>query len=186
MAFTRIATRSIPYTTAMDMKATVTPLRPWMAAALLMLGGSAAAVDSPLQDCRPLDMATGDPLDLTAYQGQVLYLDFWASWCPPCRASFPFMNKLHQELAGDGLAILAISVDETEADARSFLDKVPAEFPLALDTTGRCPEAFAVPGMPSSYVIGRDGSVLYRHTGFKPSDAAGLRQRIVETLGHPE
>jgi len=157
-----------------------------IAVAAFLLTSAAAGASAPLADCHPVTLEKGETLDLTTYRGHLLYLDFWASWCPPCRESFPFMNSLHKQLTADGLAILAVSLDENPTDARAFLDQVPADFPIAIDTSGKCPELFGVEGMPTSYLIGRDGSILYRHTGFKSSDAAALRERILKALDHAE
>jgi len=162
------------------------PARLFVMAAFLLTSATTAGASTPLAGCHPVSLEKGETLDLTTYRGHLLYLDFWASWCPPCRQSFPFMNSLHKQLTADGLAILAVSLDENPTDARAFLEQVPAGFPIAIDTSGKCPELFGVEGMPTSYLIGRDGSILYRHTGFKPSDAAELRERIVKTLDHPE
>jgi thiol-disulfide isomerase/thioredoxin len=149
--------------------------------ALTVVTGPASAAD-PIADCRPVDMATGQPLDLTAFRGQVLYVDFWASWCVPCRKTFPFMNALHEDLADAGLHILAISLDDNREDAQGFLDKFPADFQVALDSTSTCPVAFQVLGMPSSYVVGRDGGILHTHMGFQESDADELRALVSEAL----
>ena len=162
------------------------PARVFVVAAFLLTSATTAGASTPIADCHPVSLSKGDTLDLTDYRGHLLYLDFWASWCPPCRESFPFMNSLHKQLKADGLAILAVSLDENPADARAFLEQVPADFPIAIDTSGKCPGLFGVVGMPTSYLIGRDGSILYRHTGFKSSDATELRERIVNTLDHPE
>jgi len=112
-------------------------------------------------------------VSLAEYRGQVVYLDFWASWCGPCRESFPFMNELQRDLAGRGLQILAISVDKTAEDARRFLARYPAQFTVALDTGAACPAAFQLQGMPSSYIIDKSGAVRAVHAGFRNHDRVG-------------
>lgn len=133
--------------------------------------------------CVAASLDGGNNLDLSDYKGQVVYLDFWASWCAPCRESFPFMNELNRELGGKGLRIIAVSVDKTEADARRFLSRYPAEFTTVLDTSGACPAAFRVQGMPSSYLIGRDGNVRSTVVGFHDSERADIRRAALEALG---
>ena len=115
-------------------------------------------------------------------KGKPVLLDFWASWCGPCRESFPFMNELQSALAGKGLHILAVSVDKTAEEARGFLARYPAKFATALDTAGACPAAFRVEGMPSSYIIGRDGVVRAVHVGFRGGDKAEIRRQLDEAL----
>jgi thiol-disulfide isomerase/thioredoxin len=117
------------------------------------------------------------------YKGKVVYLDFWASWCPPCRESFPFMNELQRELAGKGLQILAVSVDKTPEDARRFLARYPAQFTVALDAAAACPAAFKLQGMPSSYIIDKGGAVRAIHVGFRNRDRAEIRQQLLDILG---
>ena len=119
---------------------------------------------------------------LADYRGKVVYLDFWASWCAPCRESFPFMNELQRELADKGLHILAVSVDKTADEARRFLVRYPAQFATALDAPGACPAAYRLEGMPSSYVIGRDGIVRAVHIGFRSGDKAEIRRQVIEAL----
>ena len=114
---------------------------------------------------------------------RTVYLDFWASWCGPCRESFPFMNELQRDLAGRGLQILAISVDKTAEDARRFLARYPAQFTVALDTGAACPAAFQLQGMPSSYIIDKSGAVRAVHAGFRNRDRAEIRQQLLELLG---
>ena len=119
---------------------------------------------------------------LADYRGKVVYLDFWASWCAPCRESFPFMNELQRELAGKGLQILAVSVDKTADEARRFLARYPAQFATALDAAAACPAAYRLEGMPSSYVIGRDGTVRAMHVGFRDRDKTEIRRQLIEAL----
>jgi cytochrome c biogenesis protein CcmG, thiol:disulfide interchange protein DsbE len=119
-----------------------------------------------------------DPVDLTALKGQVVYLDFWASWCAPCRESFPFMNHLQQTLAPQGLTVIAVNVDRNPADAEQFLRQHPAHFRVVFDSQGVLPEKFAVHGMPSSFVIDRNGIVQFRHEGFRLTDRDALEQQL--------
>jgi cytochrome c biogenesis protein CcmG, thiol:disulfide interchange protein DsbE len=119
-----------------------------------------------------------DPLDLAGLQGRVVYVDFWASWCVPCRESFPFMNHLQQELGPQGLTIIAVNVDRDHAAAERFLRAHPASFLIVFDPEGRLPEQFMVRGMPSSFVIDRKGQVQVRHEGFRLVDREALAQQV--------
>jgi thiol-disulfide isomerase/thioredoxin len=121
-------------------------------------------------------------VSLADYRGKVVYLDFWASWCAPCRESFPFMNELQRDLAGKGLQILAVSVDKTAEDARRFLARYPAQFTTALDAAAACPTAYRLEGMPSSYLIDRHGAVRAVHVGFRDGDRAQIRGKLAELL----
>lgn len=112
--------------------------------------------------------------EFSAHKGQWLYVDFWASWCGPCRDTFPFMNELQKEY-GDKLTILAISVDEDKTDADKFLKAFPATFPTYIDTKGVCPETFKVKGMPSSYLISPEGKIVFAKTGFKKKSPQQVR-----------
>lgn len=157
-------------------------------ATFLMLGMSQASAGdppvggvSPIKKCLPQSLGSETTFDWQQYKGKVLYIDFWASWCGPCRASFPFMNDLQKEFAGE-LVVLGLSVDASKADAESFLEKTPAEFSLAIDSEGVCPKEFAVKGMPSTYILGPNGELLYSHKGFRKSDKEKLREKVVEIL----
>ena len=119
-----------------------------------------------------------DPVDLAALKGQVVYLDFWASWCAPCLESFPFMNHLQQTLGSQGLTVVAVNVDRDRADAERFLRQNPAQFRVIFDPQGVLPERFSVHGMPSSFVIDRSGVVEIRHEGFRLTDRVWLEQQV--------
>ncbi len=119
-----------------------------------------------------------DLLDLAQFKGQVVYLDFWASWCAPCRESFPWMNRLQGELGHDGLVVIAVNVDRERADAGRFLREHPAQFRIVYDPDGLLPEKFGVLGMPTSFLIDRNGHVQSRHEGFLLRDRDVLRQQI--------
>ena len=136
---------------------------------------------SPIKQCAPVHLKDGEKIDFNAFKGKIVYVDFWASWCGPCRASFPFMNELNKEFADD-VVILGLSVDSSKEDADRFLAKTPADFNLAIDTEGVCPKEFVVKGMPSSYILGRNGDLLYSHTGFRKSDVKKIRAALIESV----
>ena len=137
----------------------------------------------PAPACSARLLDGGRAVSLAEYRGQVVYLDFWASWCGPCRESFPFMNELQRDLADRGLQILAVSVDKTAEDARRFLARYPAQFTVALDVAAACPSAFQLQGMPSSYIIDKGGAVRAVHAGFRNRDRAEIRQQLLDLLG---
>ena len=115
---------------------------------------------------------------LSQYRGKVVYLDFWASWCGPCKQSFPWMNSLQARYGAQGLQVLAINVDARRDDARKFLQSNPAAFTVAYDGQGQTPRLYDVKTMPSSYVIDRAGKLSVLHRGFAPEDTPGLEQAI--------
>ncbi len=122
--------------------------------------------------------AQGVPFDLARLRGQVVYLDFWASWCVPCRKSFPFMNDLVARHVSDGLAVVAVNVDGEAKDAAAFLARYPASFTVLYDSAGKAPTAWGVVGMPSSFLIDRHGAVRAAHVGFHDDSPAKLGAEI--------
>lgn len=101
---------------------------------------------------------------LEKYRGQPILIDFWASWCEPCRESFPWMNKIKAE--NPGLKVVAINLDEDRALAEAFLKANKANFKILFDPKGALAEKFKVGGMPSSYLIDRRGKIVKQHVGF--------------------
>ena len=122
------------------------------------------------------------PLSLNDFKGKVVYLDFWASWCGPCKKSFPWMNQLQEKYGARGLQVLAVNLDASEDDARQFLAKVPAHFAIAFDAQGQSARQYGVKGMPTSVLIGADGKVLATHTGFTDAGRAAIEQALVGAL----
>ncbi len=122
---------------------------------------------------------------LAQYRGQVVYVDFWASWCGPCRQSFPFMNQLQTEFGKQGLTVLAVNLDEEGSDAQSFLASHPAQFKVAGGANQECAAAFQVEAMPSSYLVDRAGKVRYIHHGFRAGDAELLHGLAATLLAEP-
>jgi len=151
-----------------------TPPAPTSSAARAAPGALAAllaalltAALAPLAATRAEDA----PIDLAPYAGKVVYVDFWASWCVPCRASFPWMNALQEELGEDGLVIVGVNTgDDPEAAAR-FLREVPAEFTLLTDEDGSIAKAYGLKGMPMAFIHDRDGTLVASHVGFNERTA---------------
>jgi thiol-disulfide isomerase/thioredoxin len=114
----------------------------------------------------PAIAPAADDFDAGAYKGKVVYLDFWASWCVPCRKSFPWLNELAAKYPDD-LVVVGINVDNERASADRFLAKYPAHFPLVFDPKGRIAGGYRLEGMPSSVILDRDGKVVHRHIGFR-------------------
>jgi thiol-disulfide isomerase/thioredoxin len=119
-----------------------------------------------------------DPIGLEALRGRVVYVDFWASWCVPCRQSFPWMDELQRSLGKDGLVVVAVNVDHERKDAERFLHEFSPAFRIAYDPEGVLAEQYHVRGMPTSYLIDRDGKVQLQHAGFRPRDRDELAGRI--------
>ena len=120
---------------------------------------------------------------LRDFRGKVVYLDFWASWCVPCRQSFPWMNDMQARYRDKGLAVLAINADFRAADAARFLQQVPAHFDIAYDPAGNVTRSYAVRAMPTSLLIDRDGRILDVHRGFSQEERVERERRIREALG---
>lgn len=121
-------------------------------------------------------------LDSIRARGEWTYLDFWASWCGPCKQSFPWMNEMHAKYGGKGLRIVAVSVDTRTADADRFLASNAANFTIAYDTSGDTPRRYAVKAMPTSLLIDPAGRVVLVHPGFKVEDRAALEDAIKNAL----
>lgn len=156
----------------------------------LLIAGSAAWLAAPtvhaveaggMAPALPLPASDGENV-LGGSQWRLVYLDFWASWCGPCRQSFPWMNELHDRRQAAGLRVVAINLDAKLADAQAFLKQQPARFALAFDAAGASAKAFGVKAMPSSYLLRPDRGVVMVHRGFRPEDRDDLERRIAAAL----
>ena len=121
-------------------------------------------------------------VELAKFKGKIVYVDFWASWCGPCKQSFPWMNEMHAKYAARGLEIIAINVDAKMADAERFLAASPAKFSIAFDPKGDTPRQFGVKAMPTSYLLDADGKITLVHSGFREADRAQLEAAFSAAL----
>jgi len=122
------------------------------------------ALICPLSWTAPASTTT---FDLTRHHGRVVIVDFWASWCKPCRQSIPWLNAMRARYGADGLEVIGVNVDANRDDADRFLREVPIEFEIVFDPHGELAKEFKVRGMPSSYVFDRTGKLIQTHLGFR-------------------
>jgi cytochrome c biogenesis protein CcmG/thiol:disulfide interchange protein DsbE len=128
--------------------------------------------------------AAGQPA-VPLYDGKAraTYIDFWASWCGPCRQSFPWMGRMQSKFGPRGLRIVAVNLDAQVADAQRFLAQLPAPFTVAFDSAAESARRFGIKAMPSSVLLGADGKVIAVHAGFRDEDVGPLEARIAAALG---
>ena len=148
------------------------------AALLLVLAGAAGAADGPA----PRAVVPAASFDLAAHAGKVVVLDFWASWCKPCRESMPWLSRLQRDHGAKGLQVVAVSVDADEADMRSRLDELDEGIVVVFDPEGALAQQYKLEGMPTSYLIDREGKARGSHLGFRAKDAAAREAEIVALL----
>ncbi|QFU75564.1 TlpA family protein disulfide reductase [Halioglobus maricola] len=162
-------------------------IRALLLALICCLGAPVSAAVKSGDEALPLSYPTlpldGSQTALADLRGKVVYLDFWASWCGPCRLSFPQLEALRQEFGPQGFEVLAVSVDEDVDDALEFLQQVPVSYPIVWDPQGESPASWGILGMPTAYLIGRDGVINRVHQGFRKGDGARLREEIIKLLG---
>ncbi len=126
--------------------------------------------------------AINGSVKLAELKGKVVYLDFWASWCEPCKKSFPWLRGIKQRYADKGFEVVAINLDKDRKRANTFLQTMNVNFLVAFDESGDSASKYKLKGMPGSYLIGRDGKLYASHIGFREKDKAKLEQAIKKLL----
>jgi cytochrome c biogenesis protein CcmG, thiol:disulfide interchange protein DsbE len=126
-------------------------------------------------------LARASDLDLSGYRGKVVYVDFWASWCAPCKQSFPWLDGLVREYRSQNFVVIGVNVDKDREKAERFLTDTPADFPILYDPMGELATAYKVAGMPSGILIDRTGHVRFQHAGFSEKQK-GLYEEQLQTL----
>jgi peroxiredoxin len=152
----------------------------------LLLAAIASAVEpgAPAPDFHLPRFDSGQSVGLADFRGKVVLVDFWASWCSPCRQSLPLYAKLRDNYAAADFAIIAIGLDEDVADGKAFLAEHPIAYTTLQNPQGDIAKAFDLKGMPSSYLLDRQGIVRARHVGFTPADIAALKKEIDALVAH--
>ena len=123
--------------------------------------------DPPAPDFTLTD-ANGQPVTLSDLRGQVIMINFWASWCGPCRQEMPLLEQIHQRYEPLGFTLLAVNVEENSADGQAFLQERPVSFPVLYDPQNGISKLYDVVAMPSTVLIDRQGNIRYLHHGYKP------------------
>jgi peroxiredoxin len=150
------------------------PLAAALPAANVGAGAPAAAFQLPA--------AAGDPVSLAGLKGQVVLINFWASWCGPCRQEMPVLDQLYRRYKGAGFTLLGVNVEPKSVDALGFLKATPVSFPILFDTQSKVSNLYEVSGMPSTVIVDRKGNVRYVHHGYKPGDESEYQDQIRSLL----
>jgi len=126
----------------------------------------------------PLPAASGSAVDLSSLKGQVVLINFWASWCGPCRTEMPILEQLYRKYKPAGFTLLGVNVEPKSGDAVNFLKSTPVSFPILFDTQSKVSTLYEVSGMPSTVIVDRKGNVRYIHHGYKPGDESEYLDQI--------
>ena len=178
LAFWRLSLRPLPITRFLTRIFVVLSLSLVVASTAI----SAVRIGEEVPSVSLPNIVGTNKVSLSSLRGKVVYVDFWASWCGPCRLSFPQLEALHREFNARGFEVFAISVDREIADARGFLEEMPVSYTVLHDDQGSTPRGFGVLGMPTGYLIDRSGTVRWVHAGFKKSDGPILRDEILKLI----
>lgn len=143
---------------------------------------NASEVGQPAPQFNLPSLHQDQSVSLSQFGGKVVYVDFWASWCAPCRTSFPLLNKLQQKLKDQGFEVVAINLDEDSANAEKFLKDFPVTFTILRDSNGEWADKYVVESMPTSFIVDRQGVIQNIHHGFASDDINELEQKIVQLL----
>jgi peroxiredoxin len=130
-----------------------------------------------------LNNLAGEPVTLSQYRGKVVFLNFWASWCPPCRAEMPSMDRLHEVFYGQEFVILAVNTENDERVVRSFLDRNPHKFPVLLDLDGKVQNLYDVHRFPETFLIDQEGKLVERFIGARDWSATDFLKRVASMIG---
>ena len=160
-------------------------LRSILVAGLLCLIGpglvSAASVSGPAPNFT-LKSLSGKNLKLSEMTGNVVLINFWASWCGPCRQEMPLLNDLHNKYEPLGFTVLGVNVEEQSDAARGFINDYPVDFPVLLDNKNQVSKLYNVVAMPTTVVVDRDGNLRFLHKGYKPGDEQEYRKMVKKLI----
>ena len=153
---------------------------------LLSMSVSASDVGStaPTFSVDAIKNTTAEKINLDTYKGKVIYVDFWASWCGPCKRSLPKLQEFREKYKDKGFEVIAINMDEDIHDANIFLEKFPVTFPVGADPKGKIAEQYSLKGLPSAYIIDRQGLINHIVIGFdEKTEADTIESTITKLLG---
>lgn len=172
----------------------LTALRSGMKVVLLFLGFSLLSAEAPapwdIEDLvgkRAPDFTlpdmSGRNVSLASFKGRVVIINFWATWCPPCRSEMPSLNRLYKEYKSKGLVVLAVSTDRTSGAVKDYLTGNPFDFPILLDPENSISRRFRVFSIPTSFLIDKNSIIAQRYIGEENWDSPEIRSKTKEVLG---
>jgi peroxiredoxin len=152
-----------------------------LGATLVLCAAASAHADISMGAPAPafqLNAAAGNPVTSGDLKGQVVLINFWASWCGPCRQEMPILEQLYHKYKPAGFTLLGVNVEPDSKDAAGFLKATPVTFPILFDTDSKVSKLYNVTGMPSTVILDRKGNVRYIHHGYKPGDESEYLDQI--------
>ena len=157
-----------------------------LVASLAAFAWSAAATDAAAPaPTFTLASRTGGQVSLADLKGQVVMINFWASWCGPCRKEFPALDQIYAKYKPMGFTLVAINVESEKSDAEKFLAATPASFPILFDPDNKVSGSYGVSAMPTTVLVDRQGRVRWLHRAYKPGDEAKYIEQIRAALREP-
>jgi peroxiredoxin len=161
---------------------TATLLKRCTMAALVLTGTAfAAAAGGPAPDFT-LAALTGQPAALSQYKGQVVMVNFWATWCGPCQQEMPLLDQMYKKYKPAGFTLIGVNVDKEALPVKDLMARKPVSFPVLLDPANQVSKAYHVDEMPSSVIIDRKGEIRYIHRGYRPGDENEYQDRIRQLI----
>lgn len=152
-----------------------------LAATLLTVSVNAGELSGKAPDIT-LKSTTGKNVRLADLKGKVVMVNFWASWCGPCRQEMPLLEKIYSDYKDAGFELLGVNIDAEIEDRDNFLASTKISFPVLDDSANTASEAFNVEAMPSSFFIDKDGNLTYLHKGYKPGEENDYIAQIKKLL----
>lgn len=129
-----------------------------------------------------LKSRSGHNLRLSDYRGQVLLINFWASWCGPCRQEMPLLEKLYKRYKKLGFTIMGVNVDTDSTKANNYLKDMSVTFPIVYDTTNAVSKSYNVNAMPTTVIVDRNGNMRFLHQGYKPGYENNYKKEVVQLI----
>jgi peroxiredoxin len=163
---------------------TVNLLKRCAMAAVVMASTAFAAAGDASGPAPAFTLTTleGQPSGLSAYKGQVVMVNFWATWCGPCQQEMPLLDQMYKKYKGGGFTLIGVNVDKEAPAVKALLTRKPVSFPVLLDPANSVSKAYHVDEMPSSVIIDRKGVIRYVHRGYKPGDENDYQDRIRQLI----
>jgi len=150
---------------------------------VLVMAGTAYAADAGgPAPAFSLAALTGENTTLSQYKGQVVMVNFWATWCGPCQQEMPLLDQMYKKYKPAGFTLIGVSVDKDAASVKALMARKPVSFPVLLDPANQVSKEYHVDEMPSSVIIDRKGEIRYVHRGYRPGDENEYQDRIRQLI----